>query len=234
MTLIALVDSSQQERKALADYAAIYLKQADIPYIIHEFDGGVEFIRSRAVYDIVFMDTELNDMDGLEAARFLRIVNEDAKLIFVAHTAERAICGYEVCALGFVLKPVDQATVARELAKAMKYIEKDYGSCHVLKTPDGIINLPMRSICYVEIYGRNLVYHTERGDYKVRGRLCDVREQLNDSFFVQCSRSYLVNMRHVQSLHNDYLVVKDVEIPIAKAHYKKIRQFFVNGLGGQP
>lgn len=233
MTLIALVDSNQLERQTLKQYVEHTLDEAHTAYMIHEFDGGVEFIRSRAAYDIVLMETQLEDMSGLDAARFLRIVNEDAKLIFVTHMAQLAICGYEMSALDFLVKPVTQPVVEGVIKRALKCIEKDNGSYYALKTPGGIISLPTRSIYYVEIYDHNLVYHTEQGDHKIRGRLGEVREKLGDRLFIQCNRSYLVNMRHVQSLHGDHLVVNNVKIQIAKSHYKEIEQIFMNYLSGQ-
>lgn len=228
MILIAIVDGHQQERKTLEEFVAHSLNEKNIAHLIHKFDSGVEFIRSRTLYEIVFMDIQMADMDGLDAARFLRIVNKDAKLIFVTHLAQLAIRGYEVDAMDFLVKPIDRFTIERVLERALSCIEKDCGSYFLLKTPQSIISLPTRIIYYVEVYDHDLVYHTEQGDYRARGRLSDVREKFNGLFFVQCSRSHLVNMCHVQSLHNDHLMINGTKVQITKSHRKEIEQMFID------
>ncbi len=228
MILIAIIDDNRQERQALEEYVEHYLNEKNTAFLIHRYDCGVEFIRSRTVYDIVFMELQLSDMDGLDAARFLRIVNKNAKLVFVTHMAHLAIRGYEVSAVDFVVKPAEQSTIDRVMDKVLEDMEKRRGEYITLKTQNGVIALLTSSIYYVEVYDHDLVYHTDQGDHRVRGQLGKVREKLNDPAFVQCSRSYLVNMHHVQSVHSDYLMVNGDKIQIAKSHHKEIKERFLH------
>ena len=93
------------------------------------------------------------------------------------------------------------------------------------------MSISSNSIFYVEVYDHDLIYHTDQGDYKVRGQLSEVRKKLEDHHFIQCNRSYLVNMRHVKRLQSDYLEVNGVRIQISKSHQKEIEQRFINYLG---
>lgn len=231
MLLIAVVDDDKQEMDDLVNFVEHYFQSRQEEYIIYRYHDGVEFIRSRELYNIVFLDIRLGEMDGLDVARFLRMVNKEAQLIFVTHMAQFAIRGYEVDAMDFIIKPIDQFSIDRVLDKAIKRINDYRNITLALKTSNGIVSITSNSIFYVEVYDHDLIYHTEQGDYKVRGQLGEVRKKLEGHHFIQCNRSYLVNMRHVKRLQSDYLEVNGVRIQISKSHQKEIEQRFINYLG---
>lgn len=231
MYLIAIVDDDEKDLQALASYVKSYFTEKGETHIIYRYHSGVEFIRSRENYDIVFLDIRMGDMDGLDAAHFLRIVNKDAQLIFVTQMAQFAIRGYEVDAMDYIIKPVDRLSIDRVLDKALRRISVSTGISFALKTPDGLVSISSNIIYYVEVYDHELIYHTEQGDYKVRGRLSEVQKKLDSRYFILCSRSYLVNLCHVKSVHSDYLVVNNEQIQISKSHRREIEQRFINYLG---
>lgn len=231
MLLIAIVDDDRQEMQALIDCVEHYFSEKGGEYLIYQYNDGVEFIRSREQFNIVFLDIRLGEMDGMDVAHFLRVINKDAQLIFVTHMAQFAIRGYEVDAMDFIIKPIDQFSIDRVLDKAIKRI-RDYRNVMLaLKTADGIISISSNSIYYVEVYDHDLIYHTEQGDYKVRGRLSEVKKKLDDHQFIQCNRSYLVNMRHISRVCSDCIEINNERIQISKSHQKEIEQRFVNYLG---
>ena len=195
MLLIAIVDDERSDSSALKALVDTYFQQNRQAYMIHVFNGALDFIRSTENHDIVFMDIRMDKLDGLEVARIMRKINTDSVLIFVTHMAQLAIKGYEVDALDFIVKPADQ----------------------------GSIN--------VEVFDHNLVYHTTKGNYDIRGRLSDVMKRLDPKRFIMCNRSYVVNLRYVSNINNDFLVVDGTQISISKSHRKEILQHFSNFLG---
>lgn len=228
MVLIAIVDSSREDTQALERLVKDCLDEKGVPCLVHRFDNGIDLIRSRTVYDLVFMDITLDGMSGLDAAHFLRIVNKEAALVFVTHMVQMAIRGYEVGAVDFIAKPASRPVIDRAVNRVLRKLVSSRNDCFPVKTADYIVWLPADSIYYVEIYDHDLVYHTARGDHRVRGRFKEARERLEGQSFIQCNRSNLVNMRHVQSLHSDHLMVNGVRIPVARSHYREVRQTFLN------
>ena len=101
----------------------------------------------------------------------------------------------------------------------------------ILKTADGAVSLSANDILYVEVFDHNLVYHTTRGEYTVRGRLSDVSEKLDPEKFVLCNRSYIVNLRHVSNVTADYLLIGDTRISVSKSHRKELMNRFSSFLG---
>ncbi|MDD4850494.1 MAG: LytTR family transcriptional regulator DNA-binding domain-containing protein [Gemmiger sp.] len=231
MVLIAIVEDNHADAMVLQNYIEQHLDEKQTTYRIHRYTSGIDLVRSSVVYNIVFMNIRADNREDLETARFLRIVNKEGKLILMSDSMQMAIYGYEAEALDFIIKPVDEVTINRAMDKVLKHIDGNEGEYFALKTPAGIVGMSTNDIYYVEVYDHDLVYHTEMGDYKVRGRLGTVCEQLESCRFLQCSRSYLVNVRYIQSLHRNHLVVNGAQIQIAKSHQKRIEQSFINYVG---
>ena len=77
-------------------------------------------------YDLLFLDINMPQMNGLELANKIREINNNIALIFVTNYASLAIDGYGVDALGFIVKPVKQIELNKQKAEeAKKYLEED-------------------------------------------------------------------------------------------------------------
>ena len=231
MLMIAIVDDDARDSALLRSQVEHFFSEKKEACIIKTYSDGLDFIRSSEEYDIVFLDIRMDKLDGIETARILRKINKDSLLIFVTYMAQFAIKGYEVDAMDFIVKPTDQFSIDHVLEKAMKRISSRVGVPLMLKTANGVVSLSSKSVYYVEIYNHDLIYHTEEGDFKVRGRLSDVCEKLEDHQFILCSRSYLANLRYISSVGSGFLVVHGEKIPISKSHRKGIEERFINYLG---
>lgn len=231
MLRLAIVDDDPNDSAALNSLVAEYFRKNSQAYVTRVFNTPLDFIRSTENHDIVFMDIRMDKLDGLEVARIMRKINTDSVLIFVTHMAQLAIKGYEVDALDFIVKPADQFSINYVLDKALTRLENTSSTIFALKTSSGIISLSSNDITYVEVFDHNLVYHTTKGVYDVRGRLSDVTKKLDQKRFIMCNRSFVVNLRYVSSACNEYLVVDGTKISISKSHRKEIMQHFSNFLG---
>ena len=231
MLLIAIVDDDPKDAALLKRCVDEYCKRNDHAAMVHIYQDGLDFIRSAETHDIIFLDIQMGKLDGLETARLVRKINQESILIFVTNMAQFAIKGYEVDALDFILKPASLASIVYVMDKAMKRLDGGSRALFSLKTPEGTVSLSMNDILFVEVFDHNLVYHTTRGKYTVRGRLSDVSEKLDPEKFVLCNRSFIVNLRHVSNVTADYLLIGDTRISISKSHRKELMNRFSSFLG---
>ena len=230
--LIAVVDDDPKDAALLRECVDNYCRMNGHAAMIHVYHDGLDLIRSTETHDIVFLDIQMGKLDGRETARFIRKINTDTILIFVTNMAQFAIKGYEVDALDFILKPPSMASIAYVMDKAMKRLDGSGAKAQFsLKTSDGTISLSANDITYVEVFDHNLVYHTTKGEYTVRGRLSDVIEKLSPDRFVMCNRSFIVNLRHVSNVTSDYLLIGDTRISVSKSHRKELMKRFSSFLG---
>ena len=231
MILVAVVDDDPRDAGLLRGHVETYFRQKNTPAMVRTYGDGLDFIRATERHDIVFMDIQMDKLDGMDAAHLMRKINQEACLIFVTNMAQFAIRGYEVDALDFILKPPTLQAITYVLDKALKRLNSAASATFSIKTGEGLISLSTNEITYVEVYDHNLIYHTTRGDYTVRGRLSDVGDKLDGAQFVLCNRSYVVNLRHVSNIGSDFLMIGDTRISVSKSHRKDLIQRFSSYLG---
>lgn len=226
MLLISIVDHSQEDTTHLQELLEDYFRRGGTAYAQRVYKSGMDFVRSPENSDIVFLETQLDRLDGLETARIMRKLGSEAQLIFVSRRPELAIQGYAVDALDFLLKPLDPAAVSFALDKAVSRLERRSSTFLALKLPNGTASVCANDITYVEVFDHNLVYHTTGGDYTVRGRLSDVYEKLDHDKFIACNRSFIVNLRHVTAIGSDHVMLGSTKIPVSKSHRREIQTRF--------
>lgn len=226
MLLVSIIDPSKEDVTRLSALIEHYFRRSSTAYVQRVYQSGMEFVRSAENSDIVFLETNLEKLDGLETARIIRKLGSEAQLIFVARGAEMAIHGYSVDALDYLLKPVEPADVERALDKAVRRLSSRSCAYLALKLPNGTASISTNDITYVEVFDHNLVYHTTGGDYTVRGRLGDVYEQLDHDYFLACNRSFIVNLRYVTEICTDHVILNGTKISVSKSHRKEIQSRF--------
>lgn len=226
MLLVSIIDPSKEDVTRLSALIEHYFRRSSTAYVQRVYQSGMEFVRSAENSDIVFLETNLEKLDGLETARIIRKLGSEAQLIFIARGAEMAIHGYSVDALDYLLKPVEPADVERALDKAVRRLSSRSCAYLALKLPNGTASISTNDITYVEVFDHNLVYHTTGGDYTVRGRLGDVYEQLDHDYFLACNRSFIVNLRYVTEICTDHVILNGTKISVSKSHRKEIQSRF--------
>ena len=107
MINVAIVDDDEKVADMLRSYLERFSKENDIEFQAESFGCAVDFLSAFTDrYDIVFLDIELPDMNGIDAARKMREIDGTVALIFVTNMRQYAINGYEVNADDFIVKPV--------------------------------------------------------------------------------------------------------------------------------
>ncbi len=183
-------------------------------------------------YDLVLMDIEMPGLNGIDTAKELRRMDKRVVLIFITNMAQYAINGYEVEAVDFVVKPVAYADFSLKLNKAMRYIKQNNNKKIVLNTQEGIVNVLISDVFYVEVIRHYLVYHTVNGDYTVRGVMKETEKELADYHFARINQGYLANLKYVESIYGNVTKVAGKELSISRNKKSDFMLQFTRYVGG--
>ena len=118
MFRIAIVEDDTSCAEQLEEYLRRYGREAGEELEVCRFSDGLELADGyRPIYDLILLDIEMPHLDGMTAARKIREADSEVLLLFITNMAKYAISGYEVEALGFMLKPVNYFALSLKLKK---------------------------------------------------------------------------------------------------------------------
>ena len=125
MPRIAVVDDQPDMRQQLCSMIDQYSRENNCMLEVTAFSDGSQVITNYCKgFDIIFLDIEMPELGGMDAAERIRTVDPDVVLVFVTNMAQYAIRGYEVDALDFVLKPVNYYQFSTKLARALQRVQR--------------------------------------------------------------------------------------------------------------
>ena len=210
MYSVAILDDEktvvEQLKSMISAYESIHGVQLKTTGFVN---GGSFKPENLAGFDIFILDINMPGLNGLQIAKKIREKNEDCVIIFCTNYAQYALNGYEVSALGYIIKPITEYSLFKNLdravnsldSKAKKVVKKEK---LIVKTADEQKMIDMDKLVYVEIKRHDLYFYCLENDslvaLKTRGTMREMAQQLCQSRFARCNASYLVNMEHVSSI----------------------------------
>ena len=216
---IAIVEDEISFVQQLQTYLCRFSEENQMEFKVSVFQDGADILKDyKREYDAIFLDIEMPQVNGMEAAEQIRDMDDDGIIMFITNMAQYAIQGYSVGALDFVMKPINYYTFALKLKRVLQRVDKkDKEQEHIiLHLPDGVKKLDIRHIYYVEVQNRTLYYYTSKGTFSVKGTLQSVEKQLEKYSFAKCNHWYLVNLKHVKEVRKNIAYVGCFEVEISR------------------
>ena len=175
--------------------------------------------------DILIMDIYLEHENGIDICKKLRKQGYSGTIVFMTSSKEHAIEGYDVDARAYLLKPYDPDEIHRTFDRLLSNVSM---SMYTIKIYSQIIRIPIYEIMYVESSNTKCVIHCDGDiDYTVYKKLSDVESELNDSHFLRCHQSYLVNMAHIVEANECFILSNGASVPIRKRDAKQFKDMYI-------
>jgi len=189
------------------------------------FPSGYALLRSSDEFDVIFLDIQMEQPDGMETARLLRQRDNHSLLVFVTVLRDRVFDVFPLEAFDYLLKHLDSDRFRRTMDRALRWLERDAAKNLVIQRGSGCQIVLLSDILYCEVLGRKIYLHKNDGivvDYY--DRLEDL-EQRVDSRFFKCHRSYLVNLDYVSGCQEgQVLLPQGKRIPVSRLRERELTQ----------
>lgn len=221
MIHIAIVDDELSFANQLTEMIHKNGKEIGSEFSITHFTDGLEFIiKYNSNFDIVFMDIDMPKMNGLEASRKLRQMDQTIILIFITRLAQFAVNGYEVEAMDYLIKPFHYVDFSHRMKRAVSKVRTNVGELIRISTKEGIKSIQVKEIKYIEVMAHKLIYHTTNGIYQTRGSLTTQENFYKNYGFSRCNNSYLVNLKYVNMVKQNEVEVGQDKLLISRGRKK--------------
>lgn len=193
-------------------------------------DSALRFIADNDV-DLVFLDIQMPGMTGLELARALP---QKAFVIFTTAYSEYAVESYEVDALDYLLKPISTKRFNSAVAKAVEMqkmlehsaeeadVARPAQDCIIVKADRRFYRIPYIDITYVEGMRDYVVIHLADRKIITRMTIKAMEEILPAETFMRISKSYIINLKAVDSFDNNDVFIGKAELAIGQNYREAV------------
>lgn len=195
-----------------------------------ELIGMVEL--NERVPDILIMDINLKDGNGIDTVKHLQHIYPRLKVIYLTGVVQYATAIFETDPAYFLVKPIHENELIAAIEKVSESLKFDKSDSIVLKSNGSEMILYRSNITYVESHGRKVILHTVDGaSTEVYAKMDTLQEQLGPAF-IRCHKSFLIHMKYITERNNQEFVLSDgTVLPISKPNLKDAKLKFIAYLG---
>lgn len=194
---IAICDDQMVIHTELKKHLESYAQKRNLIMIYNDFTNGLDLIGSQNEYDIIFMDYQMAEIDGLETARQIRKKNTETAIIFLTSFPDIVFDTFEVNAYRFLVKPIDDDKLASALDSYLA--DNDESNFLLIKTDEDNKKLNINDIIYIEAADKYCNIRTNEGTVLYKKTLSEIENMLPEDKFFRCHRTYLAGFRHIVS-----------------------------------
>ncbi len=217
MIRIAICDDEKHMSDHIRAMASDFFRKKNREIQLRTFLSGEELLNYDGQMDILFLDIQMNGMDGLETARKLRAGKFRGFLIFITVLKEMVFQSFEVQAYDYLVKPVDEKQFRKTMERL--YVSMQNTSEDSLLVQQGYERriVPKDEIVFCEVIDRKIYLNLASGEVvDYYERIENLETKLGSHFF-RCHRSYLINLKHLKGYKNGTACMDNgKEVPVSR------------------
>lgn len=230
MIKIAVCDDEKSQLKYLCSVIRKWSDSAEKECSVEAFESAEEFwfAYGRNRFDIAVLDIQMDGQNGMELARELRKLNDKISIIFVTGISDFIGEGYDVRAVNYLMKPVEEKKLFAALEASWEKRDEK-GKKVLFETSDGTCAVYEDCIEYIEAFSHSTALRADGETLEIPKGINTVMSKLSPDKFIKCHRSYGVNLECVkQIVKYEILLDSGEKVPVSRRMYGDVNRAFIS------
>jgi DNA-binding LytR/AlgR family response regulator len=230
----AIVDDEFLARQYLSDYVS------KIPFLelVGDFNSplkAIDLIKNGHI-DLLFLDIQMPDITGLD---FLKTLKKQPHIIFTTAYKEYALEGYEHNVTDYLLKPFSFERFLKAVNKVAENIENNgavlneehpvphlYNDYLTIRADRKHYKINYDDLIYIEGQKAYVTFHTIHKKITALASLKELEEKLPQKHFIRIHKSYIVSIKHIDSLEGNLIEINSTQLPVGKSYRLDVEKVF--------
>lgn len=186
-------------------------------------------------FELLFLDIDMPDLDGITFAKRLRAGNSRTDIIFISSREDKVFDALRTAPSGFVRKSRFLEDVSAVIDQWMKQRPRAERTKLLVQSREHTWNIPLDTVLYIEGNDKTQLLHASNlaEPVLVRRSMQDLEEALAPSGFLRIHKGYLVNYKFIRRLENAEAVLTNGErIPLSRRRIQEIRTQYLELMQG--
>lgn len=235
MIRIGICDDENILLEKIKEHVENCLSHNQIFASIHSFDKGKNLlyeIEDGTGFDLLLLDIEMPEMDGMELAAQIKKLLPDVFILFITSHMKYALDAYELSVFRYIPKNDLDGRLDHALLDAAKLIELQMRESYIIQNQNRLERIPLKNLLYITHEGKNALLVTnilepsgEKKSFKVRKTMQQVFAELNGNEFIFIDRGCIVNLSQIMSVRENFCILKDnTQLPVSQSRMQNLKE----------
>lgn len=228
---IAICDDESIFRKQLIRALTEYSLEYGLTFLYYEYSDGISMLSDDISYDLIFMDYQMEKMNGINVVSALRERNDNTVVIFISSYKEIVFESLKVQTYRFLVKPLDKEKLYESLNSFLAMQKNERYILLKNDKLDTVQRIPEDSVLYAEADNIYCRIRTSENTYTYKKTLSHFEKELSSDFFFRTHRSYIVNFKHIEHYtKNEIIFINNEKTLLSKTKYHAFQNAYISFL----